>query len=579
MPYDTRGDFERAWDRGTSDVKSSAGGFINWFGDMTGNEELVKKGKAITVKERALSGSSERAIASFKDVNNFKDGLTYAVETFGEMAPSLIFDALATAATVATGGAAGAVVAIARTSAKEAIKSGMKKGLISGPAASGFIQSVGNMENTLEEKGSEVNTGAAFASGVAGAATNTLPFALAIPRLKAAGISDEVVEGIGNRFKDVMKTTGITGGAEGAASVTQEIIDKVIENKALGETTDLADFATLEFVDNAIRSVIGGGAAGGAASIAAHTGGKVIKEYNIAAEEALAESYNSGKEGFIPEKEEFEAETQAEAVVAETETEEFKNDSFENQSAEGNQGNGISAADIPDLSEQGNMGNYDIINRMATDEQGETLPWTEFKKNIDEYNRGASPQEAVTNSIIAMYVADSFHRIPSYIPGKINEGKYGEMLKQLLSEFRGVKEGNQIVSQAHLDYLHKSDSTFKQDLQKLVRNKGTTIAEMDAFVEEHKLFKVAQHARKNAFYADGKAMYIEAFGTTDKSKSVSERRASEPTVKRESEVTGSDNEASSVSRSETAKVKSVDGDARIDPVLVDQADADSAKKG
>jgi hypothetical protein len=287
QPYDTRGDFARSWDRGSADVKASVGGAINWLGDALGSEDLVEKGKAMTRVGQVESKGSARTIKDFTKANSLSDKFTYIVETAGEMAPGLIFDVLAT---VATGGA-GAGQALARRAGIEAVKQGTKKGIIAGPALSGFMQSVGNMENTLEAKGSEENTGAGLASGVTGALANSVPFLAVFNRLaKSSGLKDEAITSMASRLKDIGKTGMVGSGTEGLASTAQMLVDKTIEKVALDE--DEWDIDSTQMIDDTIRAVLGGGMAGSSASSVTNTVG-FVREYNQAQRAAFGEGYEA----------------------------------------------------------------------------------------------------------------------------------------------------------------------------------------------------------------------------------------------------------------------------------------------
>ena len=282
--YSTRSNLSKSFERGSNDTKAALGGALNWLGDLTNNSELTSYGKEFTAKAKDANLFNEREIKDFSKVNSIEDGLTYLVETTGEMAPGLLFDAIATVGTGGTGLVAGVAL---RAAGKKVIIEAGKKGLISGPAVSGFIQSVGNMENTLEEGGSEVNTGAATLSGVVGAAANTLPFMAVFPKLaKSAGLGDEAVKGISARLKDIGTTTAIGGFTEGIASTAQELIDKVIAHETLDTKWTLD---TTEFIDNAIRSVLGGGSAAGIGSGIAHSTEKIVSEYQTRQNDATEE--------------------------------------------------------------------------------------------------------------------------------------------------------------------------------------------------------------------------------------------------------------------------------------------------
>jgi len=323
VAHDRRGTFHKAWDRGNDQTKAALGGVMNYIGDLIGNDEWVSEGKAMTRSANLDIDLNPREVESYKDVKNLDDAFDYLLETTGELAPGLILD---TVATIGTGGLAlgavatrrvgsAALVGAAKLAAEKSMKKAVKVGMISGPVATGFLQSLGGMENTLEERGSEVNTGAAALSGVVGGAVNVIPYALvAGDILKQSGLADDVVkkvvEGVeqaeksgflskaGGRLKDITKTAGKAGAGELFTEVPQMYIDELI---ASSNTDGKWQLETTDAIDGALRAVFGGAAMGGTASIAANTV-SIVNEYNQARSEAAADDPSSYEN--IPEGEE-----------------------------------------------------------------------------------------------------------------------------------------------------------------------------------------------------------------------------------------------------------------------------------
>ena len=310
VAHDRRGTFHKAFDRGTDQTKSALGGVMNYIGDLIGNDEWVADGKRMTQKANLNSKLNPREVENFKEIKDVGTAFDYLLETTGELAPGLILDAVAT---IGTGGLAlGAVatrrvgsavlVGAAKLAAEKSMKKAVKVGMIAGPTATGFLQSLGGMENTLEERGSEVNTGAAALSGVVGGAVNVIPYALvAGDILKQSGLADDVVkkvvEGVeqaeksgflskaGGRLKDITKTAGKAGAGELFTEVPQMYIDELI---ASSNTDGKWQLETTDAIDGALRAVFGGAAMGGTASIAANTV-SIVNEYNQARSEAAAD--------------------------------------------------------------------------------------------------------------------------------------------------------------------------------------------------------------------------------------------------------------------------------------------------
>ena len=280
LPYDNRGTFSKSWDRGVGETKMAIGGALNWFGDLVGSDDLVKKGKEITRRAQATVVNSEREVKDYTQIKDAGDFVDYLVETAGEMAPSLIFDAAVTLATAGTGVAAVGARRMAGAVITDAVKKKIiKNSALGGAALSGFAQSAGNMENQLEAEGSEVNTFAAGASGLIGAAANTVPIGVAFGKLaKTMGIDDKAAEVVKDRIekitakdriKDVVDTGLTVGRAEGVTSAAQMLADELIKSSALDKELDING---IQFIDDTIRAVLGGTAAASAASTAANVG-------------------------------------------------------------------------------------------------------------------------------------------------------------------------------------------------------------------------------------------------------------------------------------------------------------------
>ena len=303
--YDRRGTFNKAFARGTDQTKAALGGVINYIGDATGNKEWVADGKRMTRDANVDAKLNPREIEDYtKATKSLDTAFTYLVESVGEMAPGLIFDAIAT---VATGGI-GATQAVARRAGTEAIKAGFKKGLISGPALTGFTQSLGDMENSLEARGSEENGFAPVASGLVGAAVNLAPYAvIAGDVLRSAGLGDDVVRSVTkamdkvekqsklSRLGDVGKAGVKAGGTEGIAETAQMVIDEVI----LANASDTGfNLKTQDAIDGAIRAVLGGGTMGAGASGIGNAAG-IMGEYNAERAQFDAKGNRKNEDGLL----------------------------------------------------------------------------------------------------------------------------------------------------------------------------------------------------------------------------------------------------------------------------------------
>lgn len=294
--YDKRGTLHTSWDRGIANATTAAGGFLNWMGDAFGKPEWVEKGKSMALKGIFDGDASAREVATYEDISSVDDAITYLIETTGEMAPQVLMDATSLLAGAGIGGSS----AIAfRRAAVDGVVKAAKAGALSATAANGFIQGTGNMEVNLEAEGSEVNTGAAAASGVASAVLNTAPIAAVLPRFgKAAGLSDGVVNQTLkalDRVKDIGKTAAVGAATEGAAGTAQAIIDAVIEAEALDEEWDID---TTQVIDDTLRGILGGGGATAVGSGMSHAFG-AMREYDQARKSVDAEGNAQNKDGWM----------------------------------------------------------------------------------------------------------------------------------------------------------------------------------------------------------------------------------------------------------------------------------------
>jgi endonuclease YncB( thermonuclease family) len=294
--YDKRSTLHTSWDRGIANATTAAGGFLNWMGDAFDKPEWVEKGKSMALKGIFDGDASAREVATYEDIGSVDDAITYLIETTGEMAPQVLMDATSLLAGAGIGGSS----AIAfRRAAVDGVVKAAKAGALSATAANGFIQGTGNMEVNLEAEGSEVNTGAAAASGVASAVLNTAPIAAVLPRFgKAAGLSDGVVNQTLkalDRVKDIGKTAAVGAATEGAAGTAQAIIDAVIEAEALDEEWDID---TTQVIDDTLRGILGGGGATAVGSGMSHAFG-AMREYDQARKSVDAEGNAQNKDGWM----------------------------------------------------------------------------------------------------------------------------------------------------------------------------------------------------------------------------------------------------------------------------------------
>ena len=305
---DKQGALSAGFERGIDDTQASLGGALNYLGDQFGIPEWSKKGRQIAEFNQMESGLNPRKVESFSDINSVGKAFDYALESMGEMGPGLILDG---SAALLTGGGSLAASGVRRAfmgSVKNAASKGfitkeqaktLRASFLAGFAASGGTQSLGMMENRLDEENEGSHGLASAASGVFGAALNTLPFAvIAGDVLKAAGlgkevvqeVADNIVEAGGNkllrdRLKDV-GTTGLKAGAlEGGTTLAQSVVDEAI----FANTDDNEwELTTMQAIDNTIRGVIGGGALGSASSGIANATGAML-EYDAARKSAAAE--------------------------------------------------------------------------------------------------------------------------------------------------------------------------------------------------------------------------------------------------------------------------------------------------
>lgn len=399
--YDRRSAFSRAFERGTNETKASLAGALAVLGQAVGNEEWIAEGRQAAERYGARNYFNPREVESI-DKLTLDNAATYVVETLGELAPGLLVDAAATAATVATGGTVGAAYLGARgalkvaggQAIKKALKDGAKKGLLAGPAASGFVQMSGSMDSRLSQAGEEDTLGASLLSGAAGAATNALPFIAVMGRsLKAAGLGDEAIDpvikamqkpSIASRLKDVGATAGVGAMSEAATEMTQTLVDEIIATTASDNVDWTLD--TVQMLDSGLRAVIGGGTMGAGASTLGNAAG-VMQEYSQARREAEA---NGGWDGETTEQVEEDAPTidstqgleglEADVLWAAKAKKYGKGGKGEQDNIVSlGQFDGLSGKDIRDLKAE----RYDEIKEVIESE-GDLLPFNDIKSLIED---------------------------------------------------------------------------------------------------------------------------------------------------------------------------------------------------
>ncbi|MCL1142985.1 thermonuclease family protein [Shewanella gaetbuli] len=302
QPKDRRNILEKSWSRGVDEMQASFGGLFNYLGELTGNEDLAQFGHESRTKNQLEASFSPREVESYEHIKSVDDAATYIVETLGEMAPSLVADGLITLATLGGGLSVVAARHAATTVVTQSIKQkaisaakgkAIKRSLMAGPVVSGMAQSAGAMENRLDAESDGEHGLASTLSGVVGGVLNLAPYAAVFGDIaRTAGLGDDVIESVTKGMKGWATNAATTsikgGGAEGAASLAQMVIDDVIYANELNKDWD--DITT-NYVDDTIRAVLGGGiAAGGASGIA--SGVSVMREYSEARRLADAEAKN-----------------------------------------------------------------------------------------------------------------------------------------------------------------------------------------------------------------------------------------------------------------------------------------------
>lgn len=479
---DRRGNFERAFDRGTDETKAALGGALNFIGEALGNEDWVKEGELAAFHHGIAAASNRRQFGSYEDVEDFSQAVDYVVESLGEAAPGLLVDAMMTAGTVAVGaatGGSGAAVGVgamgamgaARAVISRALYKGAKRGLYAGPAASGFVQSSGYMENRLDksEKG-EHNT-EALSSGLVGAATNALPFLAVMGRsLKATGLSDEaarpVLDALANpsvakRLKDVLGTAALGAGLEGSTAVAQTVIDEVIATELGGEEWHLD---TKRAVDAGLRAVIGGGTFGAIASTTGNTAGFIRQ-------------YNEAKRGFDAEGEAVNKEGYKEDTVEETETDApYEGGSLSIEQDVARVAKRKPMPDRknkkPDTGEDSDLGvagqgQFDSMTTRDVPNLKSTR-YDELRQILEPKGKPVSPKElgalvengVLTDAELASYAADSHYGSKTPLSGgydkSLGDGALASVFKQVVNLSR---EGKYKLSEAQKDRLTEAEQT------------------------------------------------------------------------------------------------------------------------
>lgn len=523
--YDRRGTFEKAFDRGTDETKAALGGALNFIGESLGNEEWAAEGRAAARRHGVDAAMNKREFGSYQDVDSLEDAMDYVVETVGETAPGLLVDAVATAGTVAAGaatGGAGAAVGAGlmgamRATASRALLKGAKAGLYAGPAASGFVQSSGAMQNRLDDNvGEGEHTAESLASGVAGAATNALPFLAVMGRsLKATGLSDEAAKpvldalakpSVAKRLKDVGLTTGTGMLAEGSTELAQTVIDETIATEMGGDEWSIE---TRDMVDAGIRAVIGGGIMGAGVSATGNAVG-VMREYNEARRGADAEGQAIDEDGWLADEEVDEEQSvgaDGEVITAPTIDEDLtKSIDRAAKQTFGKRGKSKTARNKAYEDESQSMqvvgqGQFDA----STYKDVPNLKNTRYKELKGILEPKGVPvdlktvgnlidQGQLTEAELASYAADNHYGRNTPVSGGFNRERGDEAMRQALDHVVGLsREGRINMTDKQRDRLAEAEDT------------GTDVAIRGALADISP--KIVDSVYKHANEFDGRAMF------------------------------------------------------------------------
>lgn len=555
-PYDRRGAFSKAFDRGIEQSKESLGGVLNYIGDAIGDKEWQEAGREYANRARREASFSPREIEDFSKINGLDDAFTYLVETTGELAPGLMMDAAIAAGTMGTG--VGAVVV--RRAGAAALRKAVKAGAITGPLASGYIQAAGDMENRLDEaddragREGETHGIRSTVSGLLGGVVELAPLAaIAGDVLKASGAKKEVIDAIvkatdegakksllkrsGAVATDIGKTTAKGAASEGGAELIQTILDEAVFSTGNDNEWNLD---TKQAVEAMLRGVGGGAVMGAGASTMAHSARKVFDEYDLARTQAAEESQSNPDGGdWQPEKQRMQEDLDAGGerpidrsgkVDSSSEAlnpgDVVKGDTKEEAAPEGVTGKGtVTSRDIPNPS----RAKYQSLKAMLT-EGGKVLPWAKARKvigrNLDPMNP-RSPK--VTEQDLLEFMASNQRGANIPIVGKGNNdkklGAYRARLNQYIDasfddgwrsehgEF-GTGKNRAMFSPEQLKYVPED---IRQTMNDLNDNPDATVEDFERFftTEGFNLFK-APDISKQVFEPDVRKTWADQFGIDDK---------------------------------------------------------------
>ena len=519
--------FGNSVDRGMSQVKGSVGGFLNWLGDATGSQTLLDEAKSIRLESDAEIAVNQREVESYKNVDSLEKGFTYAIETLGELAPQIIIDGVAAAATGGTSLAGTAARHGLVGAAKTALVSAGKRGMLTGYTVSSALQGIGNMENRLDEVEEGQHTGASLTAGVATAAFELAPvLAVFGDVMKSSGLSKEVTDGVAkaltdvgkrtpiDRARDIIKTAGKGGAVEGLTESAQGFVDEVIFTASSGQDWS---YDTEQAVEAMLRGVIGGSAMGGGASTLANTVDAVRTQYEKARNDSKGETEVTETVDVIETSEEFRT-TLDKALKK-------KNYSKKDDGSDGDNGGFYAeAGDIVGLGQFEGKSFKDVPNlpKERYQEMQELLE-PDGKMISDKQMLALKKDGKFTDRELAQYAADDLTGTKTAVIGNY-DNKIGDA--HLAEAFRGIESA---VRNGDLDLTKKQAEKFQEAKESRDSNQITALLN-----SINPSIKAAINREANVF--DGRRMFMDyANGKRSKERRAAEKEAKAEQIKKDLE--------------------------------------------
>lgn len=541
--YDRRGTFSKSFDRGIEQGKEALGGALNYIGDAIGSKDWQEAGREYQESAANRNLFNNREVESYQDIDSIDKAFAYVIETTGEMAPSLIMDAVITAGTAGTG----LGFAITRRAGVAALRNSVKNGVIAGPLVSGYLQAAGDMENRLDEadakagREGETHGLRSTISGLVGGAVELAPLAaIAGDILKASGAKKNIIDAVVKATdegakksllrrsvdvgKDISKTASKGAVTEGSVESIQAILDEA--TFSVGNKNEWTLDAQ-QLIDATLRGVAGGGAMAGTASTSAHTVGKIADEYNIAVNQAKREQ-GRGKD-WQEEKSEME-QKMATGEISDTPIDRSgKKDADDETLKVGDVVKGAGKTDS--VIKEGNTGKetftsqdvrepnqemFESLDTILRDDDGKVLPWSRARKMIGRHLDPSNPRSPqVTEDDMLQYMASRQHGAGRPVAGNYDKGARAKGLRAKLKEY---VDASFMDNWGRLmpDWKAKKideDGSFRPELQALYKNKDATAEDLDAFFTKHKLSTEGVH--KGTFKPDIAKTWSSHFGMRD----------------------------------------------------------------